>query len=319
MVRIICSLPFIAIAFLGFFTFLVNGFKSDTLVITIMFFSIGAPLLYFGNRARKRWKGVINSVLYMSREQGKVDIAAISQELDMSEVDVVEYINKAQSKGLIPSGAQAAPFTQMSNSGITGGNPTSTHTRRAFMQNESYKVIFTGGIVAGYEIDTVKKNLADLFKVNIERIEGLFTGHSMLIKDKLNLEKATKYEQTLKKAGAICKVERDQVPPPPAYLTKSVKPEGRKKGGGRRLIKRLAFGSVWFVILYVVIYIVVICIGAVVIAYRGVDPANAEAIGEAMGRTLVQQYNDLFLVGALGFAIFGTVFGILPGTKKKAA
>jgi hypothetical protein len=73
------------------------------------------------------------------------------------------------------------------------------------------------------------------------------------------------------------------------------------------------------VILYVVAYIVVICIGSVVIAYRGVDPANAEAVGAAMGRALVQQYDDLFLVVALASAIFGTVFGILPGTKKKVA
>lgn len=294
MVRIICSLPFLAIAFLGFFTFLLNGFKIDTIIITLMFFSIGAPLLYFGNRGRKRWKGVINSVIYMSREQGKVDIAAIAEKLDMPEVDVVGLINKAQAKGLIPSGAQAA-------------------------QNESYKVIFTGEIVTGYEIDTVKKNLVNLFQVNIERIEGLFTGHSMLIRDKLDHERAMQYEQSLKKAGAICRVEREQVPAPSAHLTKSVKPVRRKSGEGRRPIKRLAFGIVWFVILYVAAYFVVIFILAVDIAFSGVDPASAEAAGREMGRMLVKQYNGLFVVGTLLLTICGTVLGILPGTKKKAA
>jgi hypothetical protein len=255
----------------------------------------------------------------MSREQGKVDIAAIAEKLDMPEVDVVELINKALAKGLIPSGAQAVPLIQTSDSGITGGNPTSMHRREAFRQKESYKVIFTGETVAGYEIETVKRNLANLFRVNIERIERLFTGHSTLIKDKLDHERAREYEQTLRKAGAICKVEREQVHAPSAPLTKTVRPVRRKSGGGGRPIKRLAFGIVWFVVLYVAAYLVVIFILSVRIAFSGADPASAEALGREMGRMLVQHYNGLFVVGTLLLTILGTVLGILPGTKKKAA
>jgi hypothetical protein len=312
-------LPFLAIAFLGFFTFLLDTSDTENIIFTIMFFSIGAPLFYFGYRARKRWKGVINSVLYMSREQGKVDISAIAQKLDMSEVDVVEYINKAQAKDLIPSGALAAPLTQTSYSNITGANPTSIKAGGAFGQDESYKVIFTGEIAAGYEIDTVKKNFADLFKVDTKRIERLFTGYPVLIKDKVNYEKATNYEQTLKKAGAICRVEPEQVVPPATHFPRSLELAQKKSDWGKGLIKRLAFGTAWFVIIYVVAYIVVICILAVVIVNRGIEPGTAEAVGEAMGRKLAAQYNDLFLVGALASSVFGTVFGILPGTKKKTA
>jgi len=75
------------------------------------------------------------------------------------------------------------------------------------MERKNYKIIFTGEIVPGYDTGKVKKNLADLFKVNIEQIKPLFTGKPVVIKENLEQEKAKRYEDILNRAGALCRIE----------------------------------------------------------------------------------------------------------------
>jgi len=74
------------------------------------------------------------------------------------------------------------------------------------MSGNTFGVIFSGKIVEGASADQVKQNVAKLFKVEVANIERLFTGKPVVLKKGLNEETARKYQQALRKAGAICAV-----------------------------------------------------------------------------------------------------------------
>ncbi len=70
-----------------------------------------------------------------------------------------------------------------------------------------YNLIFKGTIADGYRVEQVKKNLADLFKVDQQKVESLFTNDSVVLKKDLNHESALKYRKALLKAGAVCNIK----------------------------------------------------------------------------------------------------------------
>jgi len=69
-----------------------------------------------------------------------------------------------------------------------------------------YNLIFQGTIADGYRLEQVKKNLANIFKVDEKKVETLFTKDSVILKKDLNHESAVKYRQALLKAGAVCEL-----------------------------------------------------------------------------------------------------------------
>ena len=69
-----------------------------------------------------------------------------------------------------------------------------------------YNLIFQGTIADGYRLEQVKKNLANIFKVDVKKVETLFTKDSVILKKDLNHESAVKYRQALLKAGAVCEL-----------------------------------------------------------------------------------------------------------------
>jgi len=70
-----------------------------------------------------------------------------------------------------------------------------------------YNIIFQGSIADGYRMEQVKRNLADLFKVDEKKVESLFTNDSVILKKGLNHDYAVKYRQALLKAGAVCDIK----------------------------------------------------------------------------------------------------------------
>ncbi|MFO7593979.1 MAG: hypothetical protein R6X15_08070 [Pseudomonadota bacterium] len=73
------------------------------------------------------------------------------------------------------------------------------------MSERRYDVLFSGQLVEGAALDKVKANVAKLFKVEVAKVEGLFSGNPVAIKKGVNEEVAKKYLIAMKKAGALCK------------------------------------------------------------------------------------------------------------------
>ena len=81
------------------------------------------------------------------------------------------------------------------------------------MTDSSYEVVFTGRIAAGADIARVKANLAMLFKIELARVDALFTGKPVVIKKRLDEATARKYQAAMQKAGAVAEVVGGQVEP----------------------------------------------------------------------------------------------------------
>ncbi|MFV3305451.1 hypothetical protein ACNFBT_09225 [Pseudomonas sp. NY15181] len=86
-----------------------------------------------------------------------------------------------------------------------------------------YEIAFSGRIVPGVQLDSVKANLARLFQADAQRIELLFSGRRMVIKNNLDAEAAEKYRSVIERAGAIVEVvdmdapiEEIELAPPPS-------------------------------------------------------------------------------------------------------
>jgi uncharacterized membrane protein YhaH (DUF805 family) len=89
------------------------------------------------------------------------------------------------------------------------------------MSEERYKILFNGMVMIETPEETVKANLAQLFKCDLSRIEALFGGQTVALKHNLTAQEAERYVQVLREAGAIVYKERDDPPPaaPPVPQT----------------------------------------------------------------------------------------------------
>ncbi|MFC1551473.1 hypothetical protein ACFL6P_02790 [Candidatus Latescibacterota bacterium] len=79
------------------------------------------------------------------------------------------------------------------------------------MENVSYNLIFHGVFADGHDAETVRKNIADLFKVSDKKVERLFSGSAVTVKKNVDHATALKYQTAFKNAGALCSIE--EVPP----------------------------------------------------------------------------------------------------------
>lgn len=70
-----------------------------------------------------------------------------------------------------------------------------------------YEIVFTGQLVPGADMETVKANLARLFQADAARIAQLFSGRRIVIKNNLDAAAAEKYRSTIERAGALVSVE----------------------------------------------------------------------------------------------------------------
>ena len=71
------------------------------------------------------------------------------------------------------------------------------------MSDKTFEVVFNGKLVEGADPAKVKANVAALFKVDVAKVEGLFSGATVSIKKGVDEATAKKYQVALHKAGAI--------------------------------------------------------------------------------------------------------------------
>jgi general stress protein YciG len=82
-------------------------------------------------------------------------------------------------------------------------------------------------------------------------------------------------------------------------------------------MKRVLLGIVWFVVFYLGSCA---AIGFVAGGIAGAtDPAHAAEAGREAGQHIVKPLVPYLFGGSVLLAILGTVYGVLPGTKKKAS
>ncbi len=88
------------------------------------------------------------------------------------------------------------------------------------MANEKYRVIFTGDVADGAEVEDVKQKLAAIFKTDIVKIDRLFSGKRKVIKKGSDLEACEKAKKAFERAGAMCSIEPEQEPEPEVIESK---------------------------------------------------------------------------------------------------
>jgi hypothetical protein len=74
------------------------------------------------------------------------------------------------------------------------------------MSQDTFEVVFSGKLVEGAVPEQVKAKVAAMFKVEVAKVERLFSGASVSIKKGIDEPTAKKYQMALQQAGAICQV-----------------------------------------------------------------------------------------------------------------
>lgn len=74
------------------------------------------------------------------------------------------------------------------------------------MSQNTFEVVFSGKLVEGAVLEQVKANVAAMFKVEVAKVERLFSGATVSIKKGLDEATAKKYLMALSRAGAVCQV-----------------------------------------------------------------------------------------------------------------
>lgn len=111
------------------------------------------------------------------------------------------------------------------------------------MSGKDFRVTFHGEVMQGWDPDEVKANMAALFKLDPEnkqhaqKLDRLFSGRPVVIKDGLNAATAQAYVDAIAKAGGDARAKKKSEPPnkiPERRFTL------RRKKGDRRRIARLS-------------------------------------------------------------------------------
>ncbi|KPY84325.1 hypothetical protein ALO97_04570 [Pseudomonas syringae pv. tagetis] len=76
-----------------------------------------------------------------------------------------------------------------------------------------YEIVFSAELVAGAQPEKVRANLGKLFNADAERLELLFSGRRLVLKNNLDAATAEKYRATLERAGALVQVLEMNTPP----------------------------------------------------------------------------------------------------------
>lgn len=77
------------------------------------------------------------------------------------------------------------------------------------MAEPRFKIVYDGAVLPSVALETVKENLARLFKSDLPRIEALFSGQLVVLKRDLSSADADKYLAALQAAGADARKESD--------------------------------------------------------------------------------------------------------------
>lgn len=115
------------------------------------------------------------------------------------------------------------------------------------MSEARYKIMFSGQVLPDFSLDTVKSNLAQLFKSGPDKIEALFSGQPVALKRDLADQEADRYLSALQRAGAeVSKVREGlqlslvETEDHPAPATEKATSEAPAKDDGRMCCPKCA-------------------------------------------------------------------------------
>ncbi|MCK5893721.1 MAG: DUF805 domain-containing protein [Endozoicomonadaceae bacterium] len=86
------------------------------------------------------------------------------------------------------------------------------------MDTTRYKIVFDGQTQPDYPPEQVKRNITLLFQAQTPQIEQLFSGQPVIIKKNLSQNEAKYYEETITRAGAVCRIIVQKPEPPSTIL-----------------------------------------------------------------------------------------------------
>lgn len=75
------------------------------------------------------------------------------------------------------------------------------------MEAPRYRVVFRGELMPGADPADVRTRLAAMFKVDVSRVEPLFSGRKMVVKKDLSIEDAKRYRDGFRSSGAVAHIE----------------------------------------------------------------------------------------------------------------
>lgn len=82
------------------------------------------------------------------------------------------------------------------------------------------------------------------------------------------------------------------------------------------MIKKVVFGLIWFVVIFLVIYTAG---GFLYVYVNKINTSGGMKTAIEAGRAFRAAYLPYFLIGSFLLALIGTLTGVLPGTKIKSA
>ncbi len=74
------------------------------------------------------------------------------------------------------------------------------------MEGKNHTVISEGITLENKNSETVKKNVAKIFKTDVAKVECFFSGHPRVIRKNLSLPEAQKYKEIIQKTGLSCRI-----------------------------------------------------------------------------------------------------------------
>lgn len=163
------------------------------------------------------------------------------------------------------------------------------------MSQKTFEVVFSGKLVEGAAPQKVKANVAALFKVEVAKVERLFSGATVSIKKGLDEATAKKYQLALHRAGAITRVvNRAAQPAAPRAAAAKPAPKQRaapppqaavKKGGSaadvglqKSVVKQAPAGVGELAGTHIDVP------GTVLVAHQEIPPPNIDTSGLSMDK-----------------------------------
>lgn len=93
---------------------------------------------------------------------------------------------------------------------------------------DGFNVVFRGELTGDQSLDTVKRNLAALFKMPAQRVDALFSGRPVVVKRGVDEDTARRFEGAFRKVGAVCELQPVGGPSGPSDARPRRVPEGSR-------------------------------------------------------------------------------------------
>ncbi len=95
------------------------------------------------------------------------------------------------------------------------------------MNEPTFQIVFRGKILGGFDRDRVRANLAQLFKIDLTRVDALLDAPKTVLKTGLGKDAAARYQEALRQAGIMvavigesnAAVVADEAPKPSSMAT----------------------------------------------------------------------------------------------------